>query len=96
MDSAETFDELLDRFVHSKYDETIGKSVAENLLALRDQIEKQGRLYELREMVKYHHKAMTISKTEDERTTHLADIVVLEARISYLENPRETPPVTSL
>jgi len=90
-----SFDDLLHQFIKSRYDENTSKVLVDQILSLREQIEQQGRLYELREMVKYHQKMADHAKTKDEKNTHIADIVVLEARISYLENPRDTPPVTT-
>jgi hypothetical protein len=87
--------DLVARFVKNRHDFKTAQDFSNFVADIRDEIEKQGRLYELKEMIRYHLDAADRSQTDDERTTHLADIVVLEARISFLETPRETPPITS-
>lgn len=95
MDRAQNLEELMDRFVrHSDTDSVSLNEIGVWLQGIRVALETQGRMYEIKEMIKYHTKAAQLSPTEEEKNTHLASIMVLEGRLGFLEQPRETPPIT--
>lgn len=93
MDNAKSSDDIIDRFIENRYDNAVTQEIADWLNDIRVAIEKQGRIAELKEMIKYHHHMAEQSFSHEEKNTHLATVVVLEARVSFIEQPRETPPV---
>lgn len=95
MDIAKDANELIERFVmNNRDDEATRNDLVEWLRDMQVAIEKKGRVAELKEMIKYHQRQADFSTSIEEKNTHLATIVVLEARLSYIEQPRETPPIT--
>jgi hypothetical protein len=95
MERAKNIDELIERFVKDRNDNRDTEEITSWLRSLRDEIEIQGRVYEIKEMIKYHSKASALAPSEEEKNTHLASIVVLEQRINFLLNPKQTKPTTS-
>lgn len=86
MKNAKTPEELVNRFVSKEDHADATKQIGEFLDEARQSIERDGQIYELKRMIDYHQYMADLSQTTDaEKHVHLADIVVLQQRIAFLE-----------